>query len=167
MLREDDTSLSQVPLPRLRAEGLGVGAVSRLANLHETCGKVVCNPIIREAEHAQSSRTEYAVSLRVVVPLLVMDATIHFDNKPCGVAAEIDDEAVNHVLTAEMQPGEQIAAKMFPEDCLGRCHNAAKFARLIAEGVRMMDVSAAHTAPTPAPSPASGGEVTLRDYPFV
>ena len=106
--------------------------------------------------------------LRVVVLLLVMDTAIHFHNKKCDMTVKIDDEAVNHLLTAKVQSRKEIATKMLPKDRFSRRHCAAEFARLIAEGVRMMNVSATHKAPTPGPSPASGRGVAreLHVYQF-
>jgi hypothetical protein len=52
-----------------------------------------------------------------------MHQAIHFHYQAGSVAIEVYDEAVNDLLTAEVEPLEAVAAQRRPESSLSRRHS--------------------------------------------
>ena len=65
---------------------------------------------------------EPASALGIVLDLITMSVAIDFDDEFGGGAEEVDDEAVNGVLAAEVVGGELATAKVSPQALLCRCH---------------------------------------------
>lgn len=54
--------------------------------------------------------------MRVFLSPRVMDGPVDFDNQAHFVAIEVDDEAINYLLTSKVQPIESIGFQSSPEE---------------------------------------------------
>jgi hypothetical protein len=70
--------------------------------------------LISEAKDEQPSGFHDRIPLGVGVSLGFMDRPINFNNQACGMAIEISDETVDHLLSSEVQSGTLVRADILP-----------------------------------------------------
>src|SRR5688572_26198544 len=58
-----------------------------------------------------------------------MNRPIDLHDESCCVAVEVRDEACDHLLAAEVEPAEPVAADALPQYPFRRCHLASEFLR--------------------------------------
>lgn len=69
---------------------------------------------------------ELSIPLGVVFHLLGMHPTVDLDDQPCLVAVEVRDEPEDHLLAAEVQAKELVAAELLPEHALCVGHSPSQ-----------------------------------------
>jgi len=90
---------------------------------------VVQDLVVAEAEHPDPACGERLRSHGVARPLLdqVVHAAVHLHAEPRGVAVEVQDEAIERVLPAELR--QPPPAQAVPEPGLGGGHRPAELPR--------------------------------------
>lgn len=89
-----------------------------LSNFGKNRRQVFKHPLIPEPHHSESDSAQSSIAFRVPLLLCIVNAAIHFDDKPFSQGAEIHDEAVNHVLPAESCTQTRIS-QCLPENLFG------------------------------------------------
>jgi len=95
---------------------------TRLAQTAEDGIEALSNVIIGKAKHAQAAQRERRVSFCILLALLLVDRAVYFDHQRSSVAVEVDDEAINDLLPAEMKVEKASSAHLLPEDPLSSGH---------------------------------------------
>ena len=104
--------------PSLAGKGArGLGFARRQNPLQHTW-EVAGYLVIGESQHSQAALAHDAVALHVVALLFLMYFSIHFHDEASAVAIEVDDEPIDHLLAAEVQAVELIAAQVVPQYAL-------------------------------------------------
>jgi hypothetical protein len=70
--------------------------------------------LVRNPQNLQRPRGQYRVSFPVRFHLLAVDRSVDLDHQSRRVTIEIDDEPVDHLLTAEMVSAELIPPQSQP-----------------------------------------------------
>jgi len=87
--------------------GLGfAGSCNSLQHAREIAGHLV----IGEPQHSQGVLTHDAVPFRVIALLFLVYRSVKFHNEAFAVAVEVHNEPIDHLLAAEVQPLELVAA---------------------------------------------------------
>lgn len=81
--------------------------------------------VIAETEDAEPTTGENSVALAIVVGLCSVDGSVDFDDEGGGGAVEVGNEAINHLLPAEMQTVQTMRAQGIPKHSFGNRHCAA------------------------------------------
>ena len=79
---------------------------------------------VRETQDEQIMCGQGSVPRAIVFRLLAMDGAIKLDNEVGGMAVEIHDKAVYHLLASPAQPIELAASQALPEQLFRRGHVA-------------------------------------------
>ncbi len=84
---------------------MGVGRLQGLTDHVHDPFDIPQNFIVPKAQHVKSLKIEVSISRRVGPQTMfrIMLAAIDFDNKPCGIAGEVDDEMIDWCLSAKMK----------------------------------------------------------------
>ena len=69
---------------------------------HHLC--VSQNVIICNANDVEIARTQYYITLCIILGLLFVNPTIYLNNNVCRMAIEICDEAIYNLLPSKVQP---------------------------------------------------------------
>ena len=93
---------------------LGGGCLRGGQDLGKDPGQIREHATVREAQEPDAQSPQIVVALLVSFSLIVMHATVHFNGEPDRVAVEVDDEAVDHTLPAEVQPAEPVPLHLCP-----------------------------------------------------
>jgi hypothetical protein len=73
----------------------------------EDARQVVQHLVVGHAEDTQASPGEHAITFRIVLDLLLVNGTVDFDDQTERMAVEVDDEAVDDLLTPKWKPCRQ------------------------------------------------------------
>src|SRR5215475_50841 len=76
--------------------------------------------------------------MHIVLQLMAMDPSVDFHDQPLAVAVEVHDQAIDHLLTTEVESVELVATQMLPPDPFGVRH-------LAPERLRFGDLRRANT----------------------
>jgi hypothetical protein len=84
--------------------------------------------VIPEAQHADALRLQRRATLGITSPAFVTGvlASIQFDRQLRRAAIEVQHEALQRVLLAELETAQLMAAQAAPEQVLRICHLAAQ-----------------------------------------
>lgn len=86
----------------------------RPGNPHQYVSKSCFDLVIGHAQHATAPSGENTVAFFVMALLVLVDRAIDFYDQAGCVAIEVDDEAIDDLLAAEMESVESMSAQPFP-----------------------------------------------------
>jgi hypothetical protein len=97
--------------------------------MHDSCPNVRGDPfedavdiathvLIREAQHTQTLLLKERLPHKVVIPRVLMDVTVYLNHQQSLAGVEIDDEAVDGVLSAKLSASKATIAEMLPQRVL-------------------------------------------------
>jgi hypothetical protein len=73
------------------------------------------HPLIRESQDREPSRGQDAIALPIALNGVVVYRAVHFDNEARRMTVEVNDEAVNDLLAAEVKPAEAASPYALPK----------------------------------------------------
>src|SRR5512132_3784105 len=72
-----------------------------LHNPPEDRGQITLDLLVAHSKNSDTSQGEHSLPLPIVLHLRLVDSAVHLDGEPRGVAVEVEDEPVDHLLAAE------------------------------------------------------------------
>ena len=91
-------------------------------NAGDDGGQVIPDFVIRKAEDSKAATSQNILPFTVGFNLAIEDRAIDLNDQSQRVAIEIDDEAIDDLLTAKLVAIEPIGTQLLPQISLGRCH---------------------------------------------
>ena len=82
--------------------------------------------IVWDPQKSYSLPLDHFLAQLVMLALLFMRLPVYLDREFRGVAIEIDDKSLNHLLTTEVKTVERVSSKSSPECAFRRSHFAAE-----------------------------------------
>lgn len=79
------------------------------------------NLVIRKSDHLESQAFELLGSLQVSFLCVLVDGSVHFDDKLCLGTVKVDDVSPDGVLPTESEASCVLSAKPLPKDVLRFC----------------------------------------------
>jgi hypothetical protein len=85
--------------------------------------------LVRDAQDAQALALDERLSNCIFVGAVFVDRSINFDHKRGSLATKVDDEPLDRVLPAKLQPCELATAEPLPQHLLGTSRAPPHLAR--------------------------------------
>ena len=82
-----------------------------------------------EAEDAEPSGGKHSVPLCIAIGGSLVHRSVYFDDEPGGVAVEVCDQPIDHVLPTKMEPVQSVPPQSAPETLLRGSHLPPQFLR--------------------------------------
>ena len=92
-------------------------------------GEVMEYVVVGDAEDAEIAGGEDVIAFGIVVGLRAVNRPVDFEDKPGGGAIEVDDEAVDDLLPAEVEAFQTMGTERGPQYAFGGSQCCAEFAR--------------------------------------
>jgi hypothetical protein len=99
--------------------------------LVEDSGKTVLHVIVREPKHMKLAESKRVFAPCVFFPLVLMYGAVHLHDESGIQTEEIDDEAVDDLLSAKVIAAETPASQILPKNGFGRSHLPPKLLRKV------------------------------------